>query len=131
MKNGSGKPIDLVLKGDPRITKIGKLLRSTHLDELPQLWNVLRGDMSLVGPRPYGSKDVAKLKKQLRRYDDRYRVYPGITGLEQINGRERAVNRGPRFTLALDLIYIKRQNFWLDLYILYKTILVVLKRQGI
>lgn len=131
MRDGSGKLIDFVLKGDSRVTGVGKFIRSTHLDELPQLWNVLRGEMSLVGPRPYGSKDVTKLKKQLRRYDERYNVYPGITGLEQINGREKAVSRGPRFTLALDLVYIKRQNFWLDLYIILRTILVVLKRQGV
>lgn len=130
MKDGSGRPNDFILKGDPRVTTIGKFLRSTHLDELPQLWNVLRGEMSMVGPRPYEAKDVANLRKLLKRYDERFEVYPGITGLVQIKGR-LIKKRGSRMILAVELYYIKRQNFWLDLYIILKTIIVVLKRKGI
>lgn len=131
MKNGSGNPKEVIMRGDHRITGIGKLLRSTHLDELPQLWNVLRGNMSLVGPRPYPPEISAIRVQKNKKFHKRLKIYPGMTGLEQINGREKAVNRGPRFALALDLVYIKRQGFWFDLSIVLRTILVVLKRQGV
>ena len=130
MKNGSGDPKEIIMRGDYRVTQIGKFLRSTHSDELPQLWNVLRGEMSLVGPRPYTPEISATCTLRNKKFHERLKIYPGITGLEQINGRGRAIERGPSFTLALDLIYIKRQNFWFDLLIILKTILVVLKRQG-
>lgn len=111
-------------KDDPRITRVGKFLRKTSIDELPQLFNVLRGEMSLIGPRP------APLH-HLDIYDERQRkrldVRPGITGWAQVNGR-LALYWPER--IDLDLWYIEHYTFWLDLKILVKTIAVVLFRRG-
>lgn len=112
------------LKDDPRITRVGKFLRKTSLDELPQLFNVLKGDMSLVGPRPYLVRelnDVSSYAKYL------WRVPPGITGLWQISGRND-VDFEDR--LKMDMQYISNWNIWLDLNILFKTIPAVLKKDG-
>lgn len=112
------------LKHDPRVTPIGKFLRRASLDELPQLLNVLRGDMSLVGPRPPLPDEVAAYtKRQARRLD----VLPGLTGLWQVSGRsdlplDKAV--------ALDLYYVKKHNIWLDLKILAKTVEAVVSGRG-
>jgi len=112
---------------DDRVTKVGKFIRKTSLDELPQLFNVLRGEMSIVGPRPHavgmktGDVESAKLVEQ---YAHRHRMKPGVTGWAAING-----SRGPvdtpelvRERVALDVDYIERQSFWLDLYIIVMTI---------
>jgi lipopolysaccharide/colanic/teichoic acid biosynthesis glycosyltransferase len=113
------------MANDPRVTRLGKFLRRYSLDELPQLWNVLRGEMSLVGPRPHPPDDV-------RRYENadlrRLRVTPGLTGLWQVTAR-----RDPSFrrNIALDLEYIERRNLWMDLAILYKTIFAVLEGTGV
>lgn len=112
------------LKDDPRITRVGKFLRKTSLDELPQLFNVLKGDMSLVGPRPYLVRelnDVSSYAKYL------WRVPPGITGLWQISGRNDIDFEG---RLKMDMQYISNWNIWLDLNILFKTIPAVLKKDG-
>jgi exopolysaccharide biosynthesis polyprenyl glycosylphosphotransferase len=112
------------LKDDPRITRMGKFLRKTSLDELPQLFNVLKGDMSLVGPRPYLVRelnDVSSYAKYL------WRVPPGITGLWQISGRNDVDFEG---RLKMDMQYISNWNIWLDLNILFKTIPAVLKKDG-
>ena len=115
---------DFKLKDDPRITAIGRFLRATSLDELPQLWNVLRGEMSLVGPRPV-------VNAELGRYGDALRYYlgsrPGITGLWQISGRND-LDYPER--VALDAWYIKNWSLWYDVVILVKTIGVVLEREG-
>src|SRR5476651_724088 len=88
MIDGSGKLHDIVLKGDPRITKIGTFLRSTHLDELPQLWNILMGEMSLVGPRPEPVEDVIiKIKENPSYYLLFHEIKPGLTGPVQLRGR--------------------------------------------
>ena len=109
---------------DPRITRIGRFIRTTSLDEIPQFWNVLKGDMSLVGPRPPIPEEVAQYEPwQLRRLD----VRPGITCLWQISGRSRL---GFEEWMRLDLQYIKRQSFLLDLRILIRTIPAVLSREG-
>jgi exopolysaccharide biosynthesis polyprenyl glycosylphosphotransferase len=109
---------------DPRITRIGKLLRSTSLDEIPQFYNVLIGDMSLVGPRPPIPNEVSQYEPwQLRRLD----VRPGITCLWQISGRSRI---GFHEWMRLDLEYIKHQSLALDLKILLRTIPAVLSREG-
>ena len=109
---------------DPRITRIGRFIRTTSLDEIPQFWNVLKGDMSLVGPRPPIPEEVAQYEPwQLRRLD----VRPGITCLWQISGRSRL---GFEEWMRLDLQYIKRQSFLLDLRILVRTIPAVLSREG-
>jgi exopolysaccharide biosynthesis polyprenyl glycosylphosphotransferase len=109
---------------DPRITRIGRLLRRYSLDELPQLWNVVVGDMSLVGPRPHPPDDVSQYKIQhLQRLD----FVPGITGLWQVTAR-----RDPSFerSVALDVEYIKNWNLWLDVRILCKTVAAVLEGSG-
>jgi lipopolysaccharide/colanic/teichoic acid biosynthesis glycosyltransferase len=109
---------------DPRITPIGRFLRTTSLDEVPQFWNVLRGEMSLVGPRPPIAEEVAQYEPwQLRRLD----VRPGITCLWQISGRSRI---GFQEWMRLDLEYIKHQSLRLDLKILLRTIPAVLSREG-
>jgi lipopolysaccharide/colanic/teichoic acid biosynthesis glycosyltransferase len=94
---------------DGRITRVGRLLRGTGLDELPQFINVLRGEMSAVGPRPLVEADVNRLGWTTSRHDFRWDVPPGLTGLAQVVGP-----RAPRASLFLDRRYIARQNFWLD-----------------
>ncbi|MEW5931825.1 MAG: sugar transferase, partial [Gemmatimonadota bacterium] len=110
---------------DPRVTRVGALLRRTSIDELPQLWNVLRGDMSLVGPRPL-------MVHMLEPYPDfralRCTVRPGITGLWQV--RDRARNDHVRYMAAHDAEYILGFSFWLDLRILLATVRVVLSGDG-
>jgi lipopolysaccharide/colanic/teichoic acid biosynthesis glycosyltransferase len=104
------------MKRDPRITKLGAILRKTSLDELPQLWNVVKGDMSLVGPRPPTPDEVERYNA---RQVQRLGVMPGITGLWQVSGR----NNVPDFDkwVALDLEYARRWSLWLDMRILLKT----------
>ncbi|MES3826395.1 sugar transferase, partial [Escherichia coli] len=112
------------LKNHPRITKIGQLLRRTSLDELPQLFNVLKGEMSLVGPRPI-------ITAELERYNDEVAYYllskPGMTGLWQVSGRSD-VDYDTR--VYLDAWYVKNWSMWNDIAILFKTTTVVLKRDG-
>jgi len=112
------------LKNDPRITKIGKFLRKTSLDELPQLFNVLKGELSLVGPRPIVLKEINKYGEYGKYL---LRVPPGITGLWQISGRND-VDYEER--VEMDMQYISNWNLWLDINILFKTIPAVLKRDG-
>jgi exopolysaccharide biosynthesis polyprenyl glycosylphosphotransferase len=112
------------IANDPRITRVGKFLRRYSLDELPQLWNVLKGEMSLVGPRPHPLDDFEHYHVEHLR---RLHVTPGITGLWQVTAR-----RDPSFqrNMVLDLQYIEHWNLWMDLRILYKTISVVLQGSG-
>jgi len=112
------------IKNDPRITRIGKFLRKTSLDELPQLINVLKGEMSLVGPRPYLPEEVDSLKDHKEII---HSVQPGITGLWQVSGRS---NTGYDYRIALDSWYVRNWNLWLDIVILCKTLKVVVKREG-
>jgi Undecaprenyl-phosphate galactose phosphotransferase WbaP len=112
------------LKDDPRITWIGKFLRKTSLDELPQLWNVIRGEMSLVGPRPIVVAEIDKYADDYEYYVD---VLPGITGLWQVSGRN---NTTYPERVAFDAYYVKNWSLWLDLYILVSTIRVILFREG-
>ncbi len=109
---------------DPRVTRVGRLLRATSLDELPQLWNVLRGDMSLVGPRPDLPHHVERYTPAQRR---RLEVRPGITGWAQVNGRNGI---GWDERIALDLEYVARWSLGLDARILARTAAVVLTRRG-
>ncbi len=115
---------DHKLKQDPRLTRVGWWLRRTSLDELPQLWNVLRGEMSLVGPRPIVSAEIPK-------YEDKYSLYtkvkPGITGLWQVSGRN---NISYEERVNLDAYYVRNWSVWLDFYILLRTIWVVLLAEG-
>jgi exopolysaccharide biosynthesis polyprenyl glycosylphosphotransferase len=112
------------LERDPRVTRVGTLLRRTSLDELPQLWNVLKGDMSLVGPRPEEEKMVARYDAHQRR---RLKAKPGITGLQQVEARGTA-SLDER--IRLDVIYIRRRTFLFDLWILARTVFAVLSGRG-
>jgi lipopolysaccharide/colanic/teichoic acid biosynthesis glycosyltransferase len=112
------------LEADPRVTRVGGLLRRTSLDELPQLLNVVRGDMSLVGPRPALPWEVELMGAA---HERRLLVPPGLTGLWQVSGRNFLTMREG---LALDLEYVRRQGFWFDLVILLKTVPVVLFSGG-
>jgi lipopolysaccharide/colanic/teichoic acid biosynthesis glycosyltransferase len=107
--------------GDARITFVGRILRATHIDELPQLWNVLKGDMSLVGPRPERPEFVPKLEKAIPRYSERLLVRPGLTGLAQVQLPPDTDLASVRRKLACDLYYAERLSFWLDLRILLST----------
>ena len=112
------------LTEDPRITWLGAFLRFSSIDELPQLWNVLRGDMSLVGPRPI----VAAELKRYGRYSKYYKqVLPGLTGLWQVNGRSRTTYRR---RVALDVVYVKNKSLLLDFRILFATVPEVLLARG-
>jgi Undecaprenyl-phosphate glucose phosphotransferase len=116
-----------VAVGDERVTRVGRFIRRTSLDELPQLFNVLSGEMSLVGPRPHAigmqtaGEDSARLVDE---YAWRHRIKPGLTGWAQINGSRGPVHTGDdvRRRVALDIDYIERQSFWFDLYILVMTL---------
>ena len=122
-KNEADGPV-FKMKNDPRITRVGRFIRKMSIDELPQLINVLRGEMSLVGPRPPVPKEVAQYTvDQLHRLD----VIPGITGLQQISGRS---NLNFKRWVELDLQYISEQSFWKDIEILIKTIPAVLTSRG-
>ncbi len=113
------------IRRDPRITALGRWLRKLSLDELPQLWNVLRGDMSLVGPRPPMPDEVARYT---RRQVQRLSVMPGITGLWQVSGRNE-ISDFERW-IDLDLEYARTWSMWLDLRILLKTVVVVVLVRG-
>jgi Undecaprenyl-phosphate galactose phosphotransferase WbaP len=115
---------DRKLRRDPRITRVGRFLRKMSLDELPQLWNVLRGEMSLVGPRPIVQEEVAAYGQNFSLY---CRVTPGLTGLWQVSGRN-AVSLHDR--VRLDSYYVRNWSPWLDLHILARTAKVVLTGQG-
>jgi len=115
---------DHKLRNDPRVTRLGKFLRKTSLDELPQLFNVLRGEMSLVGPRPIVDGEIAKYGRHFRAY---CAAKPGITGLWQVSGRN---DTSYRTRVALDTVYARRQSTALDLWILARTIPAVLARKG-
>lgn len=114
-----------LLPDGERLTRVGRFLRSTSLDELPELWNVLVGDMSLVGPRPLLMAYLDRYTpNQARRHD----VKPGVTGWAQVNGRN-AISWDEKF--ALDVWYVDNQSFRLDLRILYATVMQVVRRKDI
>ena len=115
------------LENDSRITRIGKILRQYHVDELPQLWNVLIGDMSIIGPRPYMLIENLNYEKQIKEYSDRYKVKPGITGLAQSLGYFGFTDDLQKIDerVMLDLIYIKRWSFKMDIQILARTFLSI------
>ena len=112
------------LPDDPRVTRFGRLLRRTSLDELPQLFNILRGDMSLVGPRPEAERMVFLYKEDHRK---RLQAKPGLTGLQQVRCRG---SRSMRRRMRYDLRYIQKQSLLMDLWILLKTIVVVIRGNG-
>ncbi len=120
-RDAAGRP----LADEERLTALGRFLRATSLDELPQLWNVLRGDLSLVGPRPLLMQYLPRYTPEQAR---RHEVKPGITGWAQVNGRN-AISWEEKF--ALDVWYVDHWSFWLDLRILALTALKVVRREGI
>lgn len=112
------------LANDPRVTKLGGFLRKTSLDELPQLWNVLMGDMSLVGPRPIVTKEIERYGDYIREY---YMVPPGITGMWQVNGRSDTTYEE---RVAMDTWYVRNWSVWIDLVYLFKTVKTVFTGKG-
>jgi len=114
-------------KDDPRITKIGALIRKTRIDEIPQLINILKGDMSLIGPRPERPIFTEQFNKQILGFKNRLAVKPGITGWAQVNG---GYDISPGEKLKLDLYYIKNLNFILDIKIIFKTVKVIFTGEG-
>jgi lipopolysaccharide/colanic/teichoic acid biosynthesis glycosyltransferase len=118
-------------ENDPRVTKVGRYLRMLRLDEIPQLWNVIRGDMNIVGPRPERPSIVARLRETIPRYQYRHRVKPGITGLAQINQRYDTCLEDVRSKVEWDIRYIENQSLWLDIQIMLRTIpAILLKYRG-
>jgi lipopolysaccharide/colanic/teichoic acid biosynthesis glycosyltransferase len=115
---------------DPRITRVGNLLRISRIDELPQIWNVLRGEMSLIGPRPERPEFDSQLEKEIPYYELRYLVRPGITGWAQVLYPYGASVEDAYEKLSYDLYYIKNYSLWLDIAIVFKTIRVVLLGKG-
>lgn len=126
-KDGSPK---VTLENDERITRVGKFLRKSHMDELPQFWNVLKGEMSLVGPRAERQKLVENLQKNVPFYRARLLVKPGITGWAQVNFGYAATIEDTTIKLEYDLFYIKHRNLWLDIKILLLTVLDVVGFKG-
>lgn len=112
------------LRNDPRITRLGRFLRRTSLDELPQLWNILHGQMSLVGPRPIVEEEIPRYGDGIGLYK---KVTPGLTGLWQVSGRN---NVSYEQRVNFDLYYVRNWSIWLDLYVLARTVKVVLLREG-
>ncbi|MBA2871221.1 exopolysaccharide biosynthesis polyprenyl glycosylphosphotransferase [Anoxybacillus calidus] len=112
------------MKDDPRVTKVGRFIRKTSIDELPQLWNVLKGEMSLVGPRPPLPREVAQYTEY---HKQRLLVTPGCTGLWQVSGRS---NVGFREMVELDLFYIENRNLLLDIKIILKTLKTVINSEN-
>ncbi len=117
-------------EADPRITRVGKFLRRTHLDEFPQFWNILRGEMSLVGPRPERPEFVAQLEKQIAFYRLRHAVKPGISGWATVNAGYVDSVDAARVRVEYDLFYIKHQSLWLDAWIVLRTVGQVIAFKG-
>ena len=107
------------MKDDPRVTKVGKFIRKTSIDELPQLWNVLKGDMSLVGPRPSLPKEVAQFEGWMYK---RLEVKPGLTCYWQVSGRN---NIEFDEWMRLDIKYVEERSFWIDMKLIFKTVFVL------
>lgn len=128
MKNGIHT--NLTAKKDSRITKVGSFIRKYRIDELPQLWNVLTGDMSLIGPRPEPSFISADLEKHIPYYNYRRVVRPGITGLAQVQLGYTETIESTRTKLEHDLYYLFHLSWMIDVYILYKTLWVTLRGAG-
>jgi exopolysaccharide biosynthesis polyprenyl glycosylphosphotransferase len=124
-----GRPV-WAAEHDPRITRVGRYIRKVRIDELPQLFNVLRGDMSMVGPRPERPYFVDQFSRTIPRFAERHNVRPGITGWAQINYPYGASIEDARNKLIYDLHYTENRSFLLDLRILISTIRVVISRQG-
>jgi sugar transferase (PEP-CTERM system associated) len=117
-------------KNDPRVTRVGMFMRKTRLDEVPQLWNVLRGDMGFVGPRPERPEFVPWLSEQIPYFDLRHMIRPGLTGWAQVRYGYGATLAQSREKLEFDLYYIKHMTLGLDLLIMFETVKTIIRRQG-
>ena len=115
-------------KDDPRITGFGRILRNTHLDELPQLWCILSGKMTLVGPRPEREVYYNVFEQYIHGFHERLKVKPGLTGLAQVKG---GYFLRPEEKVVYDVDYIKKRSLWLDIKIIFMTIGVVFRREGV
>ncbi len=128
----NGPVVQQATRQDPRITPIGAILRRTSLDELPQLFNVIEGSMSLVGPRPHASAHNERYRKLIRGYMLRHKVKPGITGLAQVEGFRGETETLDKMQKRVDCDhrYIREWSVWLDLKIMLRTFFVVFKQQN-
>jgi lipopolysaccharide/colanic/teichoic acid biosynthesis glycosyltransferase len=128
----NGETIEQATRNDPRVTKIGRLLRAASIDELPQLLNVIRGEMSLVGPRPHALAHDNYFEKLLQDYASRHHVKPGMTGWAQVNGLRGATPSREQIArrVEMDLWYINNWSLWLDIQILIKTFFEVLRKRN-
>jgi exopolysaccharide biosynthesis polyprenyl glycosylphosphotransferase len=115
---------------DPRITRVGRFLRRSRLDEVPQLWNVLRGEMSLIGPRPERPEFVALLATQHPKYESRHMIRPGLTGWAQVQYKYGSSVDDALAKLEYDLYYLHHRSLLLDIFILFKTMIVVVRFKG-
>ncbi len=130
MRNDVGAPSDWTVRDDPRVTAGGRILRRTHFDELPQMWNILVGDLSLVGPRPEQPRYVAELGDKLPFYNLRHIVRPGLTGWAQVKYGYAGDERDALEKLQYDFHYLRRQSLLFDLRVLGRTTRAVLRREG-
>ncbi|MBR1816076.1 MAG: exopolysaccharide biosynthesis polyprenyl glycosylphosphotransferase [Lachnospiraceae bacterium] len=125
-ESDNGKGARLASKTDSRITPVGKVLRNLHFDELPQLFNVLKGDMSLVGPRPERPEIFQKYEKSIPQFDYRLKVKAGLTGYAQVYGR---YNTSPIDKLKMDLAYIQQYSYWLDIKLMILTFKIIFRKE--
>ena len=125
----NGKP-QWATKNDKRITKIGRFLRKTRIDELPQLISVIKGDMSLIGPRPERKEIDDELINEIPNYSIRYLLRPGLSGWAQVNYPYGSSVEDSKIKLSYDIYYLKNFSIWLDMLIFFKTIRLVLLKRG-
>jgi lipopolysaccharide/colanic/teichoic acid biosynthesis glycosyltransferase len=125
-KNGA----EWAKESDSRVTAIGNILRKTRLDELPQIWNVIKGDLSFIGPRPERPEFVGQLAQQIPFYSARHLIRPGLSGWAQINFPYGASVEDTTEKLQYDLYYVKNRSLLLDLVIALKTLAIIIRRQG-
>jgi lipopolysaccharide/colanic/teichoic acid biosynthesis glycosyltransferase len=130
MRPSDGRGDPYTQPGDGRVTRVGRLLRASRLDELPQLWNVLRGEMSLIGPRAEWDRLAEEYEREIPCYRYRHLVKPGITGWAQVNYRYGANLEDTRRKLEYDLYYIRHFSFLLDASIVLKTVQIMLLGKG-
>ena len=128
----NGSVVAQATRHDSRVTPLGAVLRKTSLDELPQLFNVIGGSMSLVGPRPHANAHNEHYRKQIQGYMLRHKVKPGITGLAQVSGWRGETDTLDKMQrrIECDLAYLRDWSLWLDVKILLRTVLVVLSKQN-
>ena len=112
---------------DDRCTKVGKFIRRTHIDEIPQLWNAFKGDMSMVGPRPERAYFYDEFEKDIPDFRQRLKIKPGLTGLSQVNG---CYDMTPAERLAYDKTYMEKRGLWTDTKILFQTVAVIFSGKG-